>query len=538
MKHPALLSLILLTVFSCSQAAGPDRHTRQLLSELDGYLSAREMYRAKKTHQLEALSDLARETQEKDRAYDVSMIIADEYFAFSFDSTQLYLKRCIGLAEGDAERKNAAAIRLGHLYTKSGNYMEAHQVLYDQIDTSTLSEDLKTEYLLALYDFSRDLSGNSGMVERLSIPPYGPYRDRLLSRFPEDSEEWRVLKRDIFMDQQNLPAADSISRLLLKDLKPEERNYAIHAYWRSEIAYAWGNADDRLTWLVRSAEGDVVNAVRDYASLTLVAAHILPEDVEHAFRYLRIAQEDALLYNAKLRPWQISRLLMDVEDAYMAKQERQARLLFIAMWLMAVLALVLSALTWFLVNRSRKLSRVRTELENANNRLEAANITLNDLNRQISHASKVKEEYIVSFLEDLSDQITLFRAEDNRYRNLLKQGKAGEMLKELSINSRSEKAREKFYETFDRTFLGMYPHFVEQFNSLLREDARLYPPKGRLNTELRIFALIRLGVDDSKRIATMLDYSVSTIYNYKVSVKNSALGDRDSFETAVKNLEK
>ena len=436
------------------------------------------------------------------------------------------------------ERKNAAAIRLGHLYTKSGNYMEAHQVLYDQIDTSTLSEELKTEYLLALYDFSRDLSGNSGMVERLSIPPYGPYRDRLLSRFPEDSEEWRVLKRDIFMDQQNLPAADSISRLLLKDMKPEERNYAIHAYWRSEIAYARGNADDRLTWLVRSAEGDVVNAVRDYASLTLVAAHILPEDVEHAFRYLRIAQEDALLYNAKLRPWQISRLLMDVEDAYMAKQERQARLLFIAMWLMAVLALVLSALTWFLVNRSRKLSRVRTELENANNRLEAANITLNDLNRQISHASKVKEEYIVSFLEDLSDQITLFRAEDNRYRNLLKQGKAGEMLKELSINSRSEKAREKFYETFDRTFLGMYPHFVEQFNSLLREDARLYPPKGRLNTELRIFALIRLGVDDSKRIATMLDYSVSTIYNYKVSVKNSALGDRDSFETAVKNLEK
>ena len=79
---------------------------------------------------------------------------------------------------------------------------------------------------------------------------------------------------------------------------------------------------------------------------------------------------------------------------------------------------------------------------------------------------------------------------------------------------------------------------MEQFNALLQEDARIVPPPGRLSTELRIFALIRLGVDDSKKIATMLDYSVSTIYNYKVSVKNAALGDRDKFEERVKMIGK
>ena len=100
------------------------------------------------------------------------------------------------------------------------------------------------------------------------------------------------------------------------------------------------------------------------------------------------------------------------------------------------------------------------------------------------------------------------------------------------------KRRRQFYETFDQTFLGMYPSFVEAFNDLLLPQARLSPPKGRLNTELRIFALIRLGVDDSKKIAAMLDYSVSTIYNYKVSVKNSALGDRDTFEERVKQIGK
>ena len=84
----------------------------------------------------------------------------------------------------------------------------------------------------------------------------------------------------------------------------------------------------------------------------------------------------------------------------------------------------------------------------------------------------------------------------------------------------------------------MYPDFVERFNELLQEDARFRPPKGKLTTELRIFALIRLGVDDSKRIAAMLDYSLSTIYNYKVSVKNHAAGDRESFEERVKMIGK
>jgi len=98
--------------------------------------------------------------------------------------------------------------------------------------------------------------------------------------------------------------------------------------------------------------------------------------------------------------------------------------------------------------------------------------------------------------------------------------------------------REDFYETFDRTFLGLYPDFVEQFNALIAEEARIHPPKGRLTTELRVFALIRLGVEDSKKIAAMLDYSVSTIYNHKVAIKNASLGDREGFEERVKMIGK
>ena len=339
-------------------------------------------------------------------------------------------------------------------------------------------------------------------------------------------------------------------------MKPEDRNYAIFAFFQSEIEYMKGNQSERMAWLIRSAECDIVNAVKDYASLTMVAQNILPVDVDRSFRYLRMAQEDAVLYNAKLRPWQISRFLMEVENAYAVRQDRQNKTRVISSILLAVLVLVLSLVAYFLVVRSRKLSRMQKALADSNVlrsrklsrmqkaladsnvQLAAANEELSVLNRRISKADKVKDAYIMDFLQGLSEQVALIRSEDNRFRNLLKQGKSDQLFRELAISERSEKALEEFYRKFDETFLALYPDFVEQFNALLQEDARIVPPAGRLTTELRIFALIRLGVDDSKKIAAMLDYSVSTIYNYKVSVKNAALGDRDKFEEQVKMIGK
>ena len=541
MKVRPVILLFLLAAVACSRQGDLDSSTRRMLGELDGYVAARDVHVARKKDQMDALRKLARSTADPGRQFDLEMDIAAEYFPFSFDSTQQYLKHCQELALGpldDPDRYNEASVLLGHLYAKAGSYLEASQLLYGGIDTTTLSEPLKGEYLWTLYDFSKDLSGNSGMVERLSIPPETSFLPRLYRLLPKDSDRWRSVLRDDLMAAGRLASADSVNRLLLSSVKPEERNYAIYAYFQSEIENLKGNHRERLAWLVRSAECDLVNAVRDYASLTMVAQIILPTDVDRSFRYLRIAQEDAVLYNAKLRPWQISRSLMEVEDTYAARQARTRTSSVVATILFAILTLALSIITWFLVSRSRKLSRVREQLESSNAKLAGANEELNKLYREISKADKVKEAYIVDFLQGLSEQVTLLRSEDNRFRNLLKQGKSEQLFKELAISERSERAREEFYRKFDETFLALYPDFVERFNALLKEEARIAPPKGRLTTELRIFALIRLGVDDSKKIAAMLDYSVSTIYNYKVSIKNAALIDRDKFEEQVKKIGK
>lgn len=536
-----ILVAVILGMAACSPTPRPDRGTQQLLLELDGYISASNMYVARKLDQMDALGKLARSTRDPLRRYELEMNVAREFFAFSFDSTQLYLKHCQELAQdvlGDQDLYNEASVQLGHLYAKAGSYLEASQLLYGGVDTTTFSPSLMAEYIWDLYDFSKDLAGNSGMVEKLSIPPDSSFRPRLYQLLPKDSDRWRSVLRDDFMDRGNLASADSVNRLLLATVKPEDRNFAIFAFFQSEIENLRGNQPERMAWLIRSAECDIVNAVKDYASLTMVAQNILPLDVDRSFRYLRMAQEDAVLYNAKLRPWQISRFLMEVESAYSVRQDRQNRMGVIASILLAVLVLVLSLITYFLVVRSRKLSRMQKALADSNVQLAAANEELSVLNRQISKADKVKDAYIMDFLQGLSEQVALIRSQDNRFRNLLKQGKSDQLFRELAISERSEKALEDFYRKFDETFLALYPDFVDQFNALLQEDARIVPPPGRLTTELRIFALIRLGVDDSKKIATMLDYSVSTIYNYKVSVKNAALGDRDKFEERVKMIGK
>ena len=532
---------VLLLAAACGRRDSLDHSTRRLLNELDGYVAARDVYVARKLDQMDALRKLCRTTDDPERLYELEMNIADEYFAFSFDSTQAYLKHCQELALDplkDRERYNRASVRLGHLYAKAGNYMEASNLLYGQIDTSSLSDALMTEYLYYLYDFSMDLAGNSGMVERLSIPPATSFRQRLLDRLPKDSDWWRTLLRDRLTEEDKLFAADSVAHLLLDSTRPEDHVYAIYAFHLSDIAERDGRPADRMAWLIRSAECDMMNAVRDYASLTMVAQNILSSDVDRSFRYLRIAQEDALAYNAKLRPWQISRFLMEVEDAYSARQSRSRIFSMVSSILLAIMVLTLSVIAWFLVTRSRKLTRMRALLESNNAQLAAANAELSVLNKQISKADKVKEEYIVDFLQGLSEQVALLRSEDNHFRNLLKQGKSDQLFRELAISERSERALEEFYRKFDETFLALYPDFVEQFNALLQEDARIVPPKGRLTTELRIFALIRLGLDDSKKIATMLDYSVSTIYNHKVAIKNAALGDRSKFEEQVKMIGK
>ncbi|MBR1869119.1 MAG: hypothetical protein IJ799_03525 [Bacteroidales bacterium] len=533
MRRLSVILLLLLAAVSCRPSEN------RLLEELDGYVARSDEYQHRKEHQLEALRTLAATTRDPQSQTDLLLQTGEAYFSYKYDSARFYLNRSLDLAAdlGDGPRYQSALLRLGHLDAKAGHFVEAYSTLFTQVDTMLLSPEDKADYFYYAYDLCKDLEGNAVSLESLPAPDRLAYRERLYGLFPEDSAPWRTARIDELLEEVRLHDAKAQAMKLAYSVQPYDRNNAMYAYILADIASRRSRSATQLEWLVKSAESDFVNAVKDYASLTIVAQILTGSDIDRAFRYMRKAQEDAVFYNGMLRPWQISQSFNIIQRAYEDARDRLTRLARRASILLAVLVIALLVALRILFKRSRKLAGMQRELQESNRQLELKNDELSGLNREITEAGQIKEAYIGRVLDLMSENVTKMQAYDNHVRLALKQGKAAELLKELSISTRSDDELQAFYQTFDTTFLALYPDFVEQFNALLREEARVYPKKGELLcTELRIFALIRLGIEDSTRIASLLHYSVNTIYNYKVKVKNGALRDRESFEEQVKSI--
>ena len=534
-RRGLLLLLAALSVLSCRVDRSADEH----LDGLDAILVQSPTYRQRKEDRLDVLRSVFQASRDRQTKADVALELGNTYFSYRYDSARFYLNRSLDLADevGDWKRFNAAAVRLGHLDAKAGHFMEAYSTLTSLVDTTILSDEGKVDYLYSLYDFSRDLEGNAVQLEGLPLPDRAAISRRILALAPEDSEARQVVIINQLLDENRLEEAEEAAVRLAESVAPDDRRYALYAYYLSEIAWRKGDEEEQLVWLVKSAESDLVNAVTDYASLTTIAQMMTGRDMDRAFRYMRVAQDDAIFYNGMLRPWQMSQSFNIIQKAYEDTQRSTTRLTALVAALLLALVVTLFVAFRLLTRRSRKLSKMQKELQESNLQLEQRNQELRGLNQEISEAGRIKEVYIGRVLDMMSENVNKMQAYDNHVRLALKQGKTEQLLKELSISTRTEDELQSFYRTFDTTFLALYPNYIEEFNALLREDARVYPKKGELLcTELRIFALIRLGIEDSVRIASLLHYSVSTIYNYKVKVKNGALGDRDTFEERVKTI--
>ena len=447
MRRPAFILLLLLT--ACSGRVNPQ------LDDLDACLKNKDSFEAQKLDRIDRARHLLQRTVAPEARYEACMDLYDEYFSYQFDSSLSYLRQSQQLARemNDSERLMRANIAVGYLYTVSGHFLEAYKSLYETVDSTRLSPDLERAYAQALFRFAQDLSGNSGMEETFNIPGKAYYRDRLEPLLTPDSYPWRSLWIDTFLDEGRLWEADSLSALLLASLDPHSHPYAIAAYTQSIISERLGRPEDRLSYLVQSAEADIENSVKDYASLTVIAQIVMNSDVDRAFRYLQRSQQDALFYNAKLRPWQISQFFMNIEQQYEARQQESRRGSLLAAVFMTILAALLAFVVWLLVQRTRKLSRLQALQAEANARLAEMN------DEQLS--------YIARFLGYLSDNVARLRQDENRSRKLLKQGRSEELLKTLSSSTRAEDSLADFYRVFDNMFLGIFPDFVGEVNALL-----------------------------------------------------------------------
>ena len=329
--------------------------------------------------------------------------------------------------------------------------------------------------------------------------------------------------------------------------KDYEHDVAICAYTLSESYRLKGDKEKEKEYLIVSAMADMKTAVREYISLRKLAVlHYQEGDIERAYSYVKICMEDAAACNARLRKLEILEIFPIINDAYQQKTEKQQEQMKWALVSISLLSLFLLLAIFYVYKQMKKVAAARREVIDANKRLKElndelhlSNAQLKEANHSIAENSYLKEEYIGRYMDQCSVYLEKM---DNYHRSLGKiaaTGNVEELYKNIKSSKFIEGELKEFYTNFDNTFLQLFPTFVEDFNALLADDEQISLKAGeRMNTELRIFALIRLGITDSVKIAQFLRYSVTTIYNYRTKVRNKAAGDRDLLEQEVMTIGK
>lgn len=538
------LLLALLATAGIATANAKTDDLEPLLRRLDKALDDKESFVEARKSRIAMLEEmLAKKECSDEQFYQINMQLYREYESFRFDETLGCLNQNLDVARRlhSQDKIDEIQIMLALLYANSGMYFEANDIFAHSLDTTLLTPQRRTQYYLARRKLCYELGryAKNPQAAELARQQNRYYTERLLAE-TDDSESFalRLFRISHFIDAR---CFDKAERLILESIggyPDTSHNYAILAYNMGVICDQTGRHDEMAEWYARSAYADIHSATKDNAALCSLANQLFGrEDVKRAFRYIRESMDDAIFYNAKLRPWQIAMTMPHIERAATdleLSRMRQTRTYSI---IISVLLLALASVCVYLLTLYRQMHRDQRTLHERSRQIDAQNSELSELNKTIIEANSIKEEYIGLFISICSEYIDRLIESQRNVRRKLSAGKVAELQKEVSSLSTVEEETKRFYKIFDTTFLSLYPTFVEDFNSLLEDSEHIEPHKGELlNTELRIFALIRLGINDSSRIASLLRYSVNTIYNYRAKVKNKAKHDRDDFEERVKHI--
>lgn len=448
--------------------------------------------------------------------------IYKEYQAYICDSAIHYLNVNLNWAEhrGQQEAASETRMELAYLMASAGMHEEATDLL-GQIDRNSLSAPLISDYYNSYRQLYDELSAYT--LDRSFKKQYlklaARYNDSLMQVLSPASALFLERKEIQAAVAGNLEEALSINDTRLTIATPNTPAYALVTYHRSQLYRQMGNREEEKRYLTLSALTDIQLAITDHASLWNLAQLLYEEgDIERAYQYIRFSWNETNLYNARSRSLQTAGILSLIDLTYQAMGEKQNTRLRLYIWLVSALTLLLAVAAAYIYRQMKRLSVARNHLELMNEQLHISN--------------HIKEEYIGRFMNLCSIYINRLDTYRRMVNKKISSGQTEELLKMVRSSEVLDAGLKELYENFDTAFLHLFPDFIEKFNDLLQPDERIVLRKGELlNTELRIFALIRLGIDDSSQIAEFLRYSVNTIYNYRAKVKNRACISRESFET-------
>lgn len=540
LRNPAYLfkCRILLLVaglfVSCAE-----NETRTLADKLDHMIESKQEFDAVKEKRIAELRQLLGVTcLTAEQEYEINTRFYEEFKKYKLDSAIRYMRRNVALAQQLGSRRDAclSAIRLAELYSSTGLCIEAKRML-DTIDRAWVKGDLLPVYYKAYNRFYQQYGAFSGQkkyhrdLEALYQDSVVMHSDTASLRYKLDLNYKRSLREQTDEVEHNLLG-------LLGQIDPASTLYA-------EAAYSMGSFYRRRgdDWLARkyymlSAMTDIGNSTKENASFQALATlYYNHGDLSQAFRYTQAAVEDALFSNVQFRTMQMSELYSIIIASHQAKESKTKHKLQHYLALISLLSAGLVLLFVYLYKQLRRVYRIKEELSHTNGELARLNAELGETNEQLSDANAVKVQYIARFFDLCSMYIDKMDDYRKSLKKLSQDRRFDELAKRLKSTSMLEEEQEELYKNFDAIFLNLYPTFVEDFNALLTEDERIVlKQEDLLNKELRIYALLRLGISDSVKIASFLRCSLSTVYNYRTKVRNKAAISREDFEKRVMKI--
>ena len=548
MKKNCLLCFLLF--FSCYSAfAGESLDS--LLNVLDKTIKEADTYVQIKENKLHELKKEARKTPPVSvERYHLNNDIYLEYKAYSSDSALHYLNENMLLARqlNDKERELKIQLELSYLLSSIGMYMEAADIL-NSIDRQTLPSSL-LGYYYTCYEHVYFEAGAAQPRYKMFASRYAKlshaYRDSMQVTLDPSSATYLWLRETQLREAGKYDEALEFSDRRLAEASFGTPQYALVAYQRFRLFESMGKKDEHLYYLVLSAISDVRSAIKEQSSLMVLAQELNRKgDLKRAYDYINFSWEISQFYKTRLRSWMNITPLSMINGNYQDIIKQQNRELLIYIACVALLALLLVIALIYIYRQMKALSIAKKGLQKVNERLFSLNEELEEVNRhlrstnlELSESNLIKEAYIARFFKLCSVYVDRLQAYRKLVNKKLQRGQVAELLKMTHLSNDIVTVEvQELYANFDSAFLHLFPNFVESLNALLLPDEQIVlKPDELLNTELRIFALIRLGIKDSSQIAELLHYSVNTIYNYRSRVKTKARVSRDDFEDLVAKI--
>ncbi len=520
----------------------------QLLNELDSSIAKEKVFTYQKQLLIKDLLKKVSQTSDDIQLYPLYRDLSKQYEVFVADSAQLYTVKALDIAHqlNNENFVKESQIQLARIKAKAGMFPISLDILKDIHKNKLQHQQLVDYYKAYLEVYIYWIEYQDGREVNEVIRKKNSVQDSLIDILPKESYEYAINYGIKYIELRDFDKAEKILLEATDTVKPNTREFSI---LNSIIAYLYQEKKDinkEKFYLAKSAISDMRAAVKENISLRTLAILLFEEgDIERANLYIKQSLEDANFYNARLRNIQIARVLPIIDKAYQLDREKQENKLRILLIIVSILSVILLIAITFVIKQIQTLSKAKKELTKINFKLNDLNTELqyaNDkqalTNRSLAEANHIKEEYIKSFLEICTEYIDRLENFKHIVNRKIKTGQTADIIKMTTTSAQdSTKELKELYNNFDKAFLKIYPNFVEEINKLLRAEEH-YPISDdqRLNQELRVFALIRLGVTNNNQIATFLHYTLRTIYNYRSKVKSKAINQDDNFEQLVQKI--